>query len=248
MKAKKERVDKLLIDQGLAKSRTQAQALVMAGAVCLGDRLIEKPSETFDPTEKFRLKDGSQPKYVSRGGEKLEGALEEAGLLDLKGFKALDVGISTGGFTDCLLQHGVGQVFGIDVGHNQLDWKIRQDPRVKSYEGVNARDIPENLVTELVDIIVIDVSFISLTYVLPSALKFLKKGGAVLALIKPQFEVDKGQVGKGGIIKDPLLHDQVREKIKTFCLKQDLIIKKTFQSRIEGTDGNKEFFIFARSK
>jgi 23S rRNA (cytidine1920-2'-O)/16S rRNA (cytidine1409-2'-O)-methyltransferase len=165
----------------------------------------------------------------------------------VKDFICLDVGISTGGFTDCLLQLGASKVFGLDVGHNQLDWKIKNDTRVISFEGVNCRQIPEGLVTEKVDLIVIDVSFISLSLVLPEALKFLKEDqGYLLALIKPQFEVDKGQVGKGGIVKDPLLHEQVQEKIKNLCEKLSLNVVKILQSPIEGTDGNKEFFIFAR--
>jgi 23S rRNA (cytidine1920-2'-O)/16S rRNA (cytidine1409-2'-O)-methyltransferase len=249
---KKERVDKLLVDQGLARSRTNAQALIMAGQVCLGDRLIAKPSETFAPTEIFRLKDGAASKYVSRGGEKMEGALAEAGKtlaagrFDVRGFRVLDIGISTGGFTDCLLQSGVREVVGLDVGHNQLAWKIKNDPRVKSHEGVNARAIDPGLVGDPVDLLVVDVSFISLTLVLAEGLKFLKNGGNVLALIKPQFEVKREEVGKGGIVKDPLLHEQVQEKIVQFCENSGLTEIKTFPSPIEGTDGNKEFFIFAR--
>jgi 23S rRNA (cytidine1920-2'-O)/16S rRNA (cytidine1409-2'-O)-methyltransferase len=240
-----ERVDKLLVDQGLARSRTHAQALIMAGQVCAGDQLIEKSSETFDASTQFRLKEGAAARYVSRGGEKLEGALKTSGL-KVDGLRALDVGISTGGFTDCMLQHGVREVVGLDVGHNQLAWKIKNDPRVKSFEGVNARQIPPDLIGGAVDLVVIDVSFISLTLVLPEALKFLKPGGHVLALIKPQFEVQKEDVGKGGIVKDPLLHQQVQEKITKLAENLGLEAVTTFQSPIEGTDGNKEFFIFAR--
>jgi 23S rRNA (cytidine1920-2'-O)/16S rRNA (cytidine1409-2'-O)-methyltransferase len=241
----KTRVDKLLTDQGLARSRTHAQALIMAGQVCLGDYLVKKASEEFEANSVFRLKEGVVTKYVSRGGEKLEGALKEVSL-DVKGFNALDIGISTGGFTDCLLQHGVSSVVGLDVGHNQLSWKIRNDPRVKSYEGINGREIPQDLKLTPFDLVVIDVSFISLTYILPEAFKLLKSGGALLALIKPQFEVKKEQVGKGGIIKDPLLHGEVQEKIIQFCKRAGLIDIRTFLSVIEGTDGNKEFFIFGR--
>ncbi|MBK9293844.1 MAG: TlyA family RNA methyltransferase [Oligoflexia bacterium] len=241
---KKQRVDKILVDQGLAKSRTQAQALIMAGQVCLGDKLILKPSEEYDPNLDFRLKQGALPKYVSRGGEKLEGALKEVAL-NVKNFKVLDIGISTGGFTDCLLQNGCESVIGLDVGHNQLDWKIRNDARVKAYEGINCRNIPEELVPDKQDLAVIDVSFISLTLIIPEAEKFIKRGGYLLALIKPQFEVDKGHVGKGGIVKDPLLHSQVQDKIKDLCLSLGFKVEKIFPSPIEGTDGNKEFFIFA---
>jgi 23S rRNA (cytidine1920-2'-O)/16S rRNA (cytidine1409-2'-O)-methyltransferase len=164
----------------------------------------------------------------------------------VQGLRALDIGISTGGFTDCLLQAGASQVIGLDVGHNQLAWKIKNDPRVKAYEGVNARQIPEELISEPVDLVVIDVSFISLTLILPQAVKFLKKGGHILALIKPQFEVRKEEVGKGGIVKDPLLHKQVQEKIREFSEGIGLKTKDIFESPIEGTDGNKEFFIFAQ--
>jgi 23S rRNA (cytidine1920-2'-O)/16S rRNA (cytidine1409-2'-O)-methyltransferase len=240
---KKERADKLLTDQGLARSRTQAQALIMAGAVCVGDQLVKKASEVFIPTTVFRLKEGAVSKYVSRGGEKMEGALKHS-KINPQGFKVLDVGISTGGFSDCLLQKGAASITGLDVGHNQLDWKLRNDPRVESHEGINARAIPDGLVKERVDLLVIDVSFISLTLVLPEVLKFLKPRGSLLALIKPQFEVEKGQVGKGGIVKDPLLHEHIQGKIKKFCENLGLLDLEVFESPIEGTDGNKEFFIF----
>lgn len=215
----------------------------MAGQICLGDQLIKKPSEIFSPETLFRVKDGALSQYVSRGGEKMAGALKASGL-NVKGLRVLDVGISTGGFTDCLLQHGAQSVIGLDVGHNQIDWKIRNDPRVKSFEGINARQIPPELVPEPVDLIVVDVSFISLTLVLGEALKFLKKGGFVLALIKPQFEVGRDDVGKGGLVKDPLLHRQVQEKIEAFCVELGLESLEIFDSPIEGADGNKEFFIF----
>jgi 23S rRNA (cytidine1920-2'-O)/16S rRNA (cytidine1409-2'-O)-methyltransferase len=239
----KERVDKLLLDQGLARSRTQAQALILAGQVCQGDQLIKKPSEMFGSEAIFRIKDGALNRFVSRGGDKMQGALEKVGL-DVHGLIALDIGISTGGFTDCLLQNGVKSVIGLDVGHNQLAWKIKSESRVKAYEGINARSIPGELIPEPVDLAVIDVSFISLTLILPEAIKFLKSGGRLLALIKPQFEVKKGEVSKGGLVKDPLLHAQVQEKIKMFCEELGLTQLRTFESSIEGTDGTKEFFIF----
>ena len=247
MKSRGVRVDKLLVEQGLARSRTHGQALVMAGAVCLGDYLVRKPSEEFPEGSQFRLKDGALSKYVSRGGEKMAGALE-ATSLDVQGFRVLDVGISTGGFTDCLLQKGASEVVGLDVGHNQLDWKLKTDSRVKSFEGVNARAIPADLFTGDFDLVVIDVSFISLTLVLFEALRFLKNGGFLLALIKPQFEVGREEVGKGGIVKDPLLHSRVQDKIMEFCKKDNGVFLelKIFESPIEGTDGNKEFFIFGR--
>lgn len=244
MTTKKERVDKLVVDQGLAKSRTQAQALIMAGQVCLGDQLIKKPSEMFSPSSLFRLKAGAVAKYVSRGGEKLEGALKKIGL-SVVGMKALDIGQSTGGFTDCLLQAGVQEVVGLDVGHDQLDWKIRKDPRVKAFEGINARSLPSDIKDQKFDLVVIDVSFISLSLILPEAIQCLKPGGHLLSLVKPQFEVEKHQVGKGGIIKDPLLHKQVQEKIQKIAEQLSFKDIELFESSIEGTDGNKEFFIFA---
>jgi 23S rRNA (cytidine1920-2'-O)/16S rRNA (cytidine1409-2'-O)-methyltransferase len=240
---KKERADILLQKQGLAKSRTQAQALIMAGQVCIGDHLVQKASEPYPPETVFRLKEGAMPKYVSRGGEKLEGALKSF-QINVQGFKALDIGMSTGGFTDCLLQSGATSVIGIDVGQNQLDWKLQNDPRVKSYEKVNARDIPAELIPEKVDIIVIDVSFISLKLVLPQTARFLKAQGILVALIKPQFEVEKENVGKGGIVKDPLLHKAVQEKIHKHLEELGFNNIRLAPSPIEGTDGNKEFFIF----
>jgi 23S rRNA (cytidine1920-2'-O)/16S rRNA (cytidine1409-2'-O)-methyltransferase len=241
-KKSKERADKLIADQGLAQSRTQAQALIMAGQVCVGDRLVTKASETFESNTAFRLKEGAVSRYVSRGGEKLEGALKKTEL-NVKGLCALDIGVSTGGFTDCLLQSGAATVIGLDVGHNQLAWKIRNDPRVTAHEGINCRDIPPGLIPQPVDLVVIDVSFISLKLILPQAVKFLKSGGNLLALIKPQFEVEKGQVGKGGIVKDPLLHVKVQEKIRLFVEELGFKNIEVFDSPIEGADGNKEFFI-----
>ena len=246
-KPAKERVDNLLVHQGLARSRTHAQALIIAGQVCIGDKLILKPSETYASDVTLRLKEGAASRYVSRGGEKMEGALKFAAL-NVSGLRVLDIGISTGGFTDCLLQHGAKEVIGLDVGHNQLDWKMKTDPRVKAFEGINARAIPSEIVGEPFELVVIDVSFISLTLVLSEALKHLKKEGVCLALIKPQFEVRREDVGKGGIIKDPLLHRQVQEKIMQFCTQQGLSDLKIFESPIEGADGNKEFFILARKK
>jgi 23S rRNA (cytidine1920-2'-O)/16S rRNA (cytidine1409-2'-O)-methyltransferase len=243
---KKERVDKLLVSQGLAESRTQAQAFVMAGWVCFGDHLVLKPSEIFPENTVFRLKDGVAPKYVSRGGDKMEGALRALNL-NVNGWTVLDVGISTGGFTDCLLQAGAKKITGLDVGHNQLHWKLKNDKRLTHYEGVNARDIPTSLTIEMADLIVIDVSFISLTLVISGVKPFLKPGGKLLALIKPQFEVNKGEVGKGGIVKDPLLHAKVQAKIENYLATEGFKVERIFPSSIKGTDGNTEFFIFAHA-
>jgi 23S rRNA (cytidine1920-2'-O)/16S rRNA (cytidine1409-2'-O)-methyltransferase len=175
----------------------------------------------------------------------MEGALKQSGL-QVKGFRVLDVGLSTGGFTDCLLQHGAISVTGLDVGHNQTHHKIKSDARVTVHEGVNARAIPRELLPEPFDLVVIDVSFISLSLILPEAFKFLRPAGYLLALIKPQFEVERKDVGKGGIVKDPLLHEQVQAKILRICEGLGLLDLLIFQSPIEGTDGNKEFFIYAK--
>jgi 23S rRNA (cytidine1920-2'-O)/16S rRNA (cytidine1409-2'-O)-methyltransferase len=236
----RERIDKLLVDRGLADSRTKAQALVMAGAVLVNEQLIHKPSELFSHDANIRIKDSATQRYVSRGGLKLEGALREFGI-DVSGMLCLDVGASTGGFTDCLLQHGARKVVALDVGHNQLDWKIRNDPRVSVREEVNARHLAPSDFEEKFDLVTIDVSFISLTKILPAAVPLLKKAGRIIALIKPQFEVGKGQVGKGGIVKDPSQHQQVISEVNTAAESLSLDVGGVIESPIKGADGNVEF-------
>ena len=204
----RERIDKLLVDRNLADSRTKAQALVMAGAVLVNEQLVRKPSELFDKSANIRIKDDATSRYVGRGGIKLEAALREL-KIDVSDALCLDVGASTGGFTDCLLQSGARRVVAIDVGHNQLDWKIRNDPRVQVREGVNARYLKPSDFDEQFDLATIDVSFISLTKILPAVMPLLIDGGRIVALIKPQFEVGKGEIGKGGIVKDPSQHQRV---------------------------------------
>ncbi|HEX7723354.1 MAG TPA: TlyA family RNA methyltransferase, partial [Pyrinomonadaceae bacterium] len=199
----RERIDKLLVDQGLADSRTRAQAMVMAGSVLVDEQLVDKPSAKFPTIAKIRIKGrGDADRYVSRGGLKLAGALREFAL-DVNGLVCLDVGASTGGFTDCLLQHGASKVIAIDVGHNQIDWKLRNDPRVEVREGVNARYLSPTDFDVQFDLATIDVAFISATKILPALTPLLNDGGRIVTLIKPQFEVGKGEVGKGGIVKDP---------------------------------------------
>src|SRR5918992_400348 len=178
----RERIDKLLVDRGLADSRTKAQALVMAGAVLVDEQLVRKPSELFDKSANIRIKDDATSRYVGRGGIKLEAALREF-KIDASGSVCLDVGASTGGFTDCLLQHGARRVVAIDVGHNQLDWKIRNDPRVQVREGVNARYLKPSDFDEQFDLVTIDISFISLTKVLPAIRPLLADSGRIVALI-----------------------------------------------------------------
>lgn len=236
----RERIDKLLVDRGLADSRTKAQALVMAGAVLVNEQLIHKPSELFSHDANIRIKPDATQRYVGRGGIKLEAALREF-TIDVNGLLCLDVGASTGGFTDCLLQHGAQSVVALDVGHNQLDWKIRNDPRVEVREEVNARHLAPNDFEEKFDLVTIDVSFISLTKIVPAVVPLLKKSGRIIALIKPQFEVGKGEVGKGGIVKDPLQHQRVISEINTFAESLGLNVISVIESPITGADGNVEF-------
>src|SRR6476469_7923485 len=200
---KRERIDKLLVEQGLAESRTKAQAMVMAGVVLVDEQRVEKPSEQFSSDSNIRIKHADDPtsRYVGRGGLKLEAALKEF-QIDVRGAVCLDVGASTGGFTDCLLQNGAAKVFAIDVGHNQIDWRLRNDPRVEIREGVNARYLlPDDFPAQF-DLAVIDVSFISVTKILPAVVPLLKPKAFLVVLIKPQFEVGRGSVGSGGIVRD----------------------------------------------
>ncbi len=239
---KRERVDRLLVERGLAPTRTRAQALVMAGRVIAGERRVEKPSETFPPDAPLRVRGGDDPaaRYVGRGGLKLEKALTEF-QIDPKGFVCLDVGASTGGFTDCLLQHGARRVVAVDVGHNQLDWRLRNDPRVEAREGVNARRLSAEEFDERFDLAVMDVSFISATKVLPAVAPLLKEGGRIVLLIKPQFEVGKGEVGKGGIVRDPAQHARVVEEVNAAARALGLRVAGFTDSPIKGADGNREF-------
>ena len=236
----RERIDKLLVDRGLTDSRTKAQALVMAGAVLVDEQLIRKPSELFDKSRNIRIKDDATSRYVGRGGIKLEAALHEF-TIDVNGLLCLDVGASTGGFTDCLLQNGARQVVAIDVGHNQLDWKIRNDSRVQVREGINARYLKPSDFDEQFDLATIDVSFISLTKILPAVLPLLTDVGRIVALIKPQFEVGKGEIGKGGIVKDPAQHERVVQEINVAAETLGLKTAGVIESPIKGADGNVEF-------
>jgi 23S rRNA (cytidine1920-2'-O)/16S rRNA (cytidine1409-2'-O)-methyltransferase len=239
---KGERIDKLLVERGLASSRTKARALVMAGVVLADEQLVKKPSETFSSESKIRLKGGDDPasRYVSRGGVKLEAALRDFHV-DVTGLLCLDVGASTGGFTDCLLQHGARKVVAIDVGHNQLDWKLRNDPRVDSREGVNARYLSTEDFEEKFDLASIDVAFISATKILPAVVPLLTSAGRIITLIKPQFEVGKGEVGKGGVVKDPEQHARVVAVVNEVAQALGLRVVEVMASPILGADGNREF-------
>lgn len=239
---KHERVDKLLVARGLAESRTKAQALVMAGVVLVNEQRINKPSDLVAPDVEIRIKGGDDPaaRYVGRGGLKLEAALRKFDI-NVEGLTCLDVGASTGGFTDCLLQHGARKVISIDVGHNQIDWRLRTDPRVEVREGVNARYLtPDDFETSF-DIVVMDVSFISATKVMPALVLLLSDSGRLIVLIKPQFEVGRGEVGKGGIVRDPQKHERVIDEVNRAAKEIGLQTLDVTESPIHGADGNVEF-------
>jgi 23S rRNA (cytidine1920-2'-O)/16S rRNA (cytidine1409-2'-O)-methyltransferase len=241
----RERIDRLLVRRGLAETRERAHALILAGHVFVDGHRIDKPGRCV-PEEAHIEVHGPALRYVSRGGVKLEAALRAFGV-DVTGLLCLDIGASTGGFTDCLLQHGARSVYALDVGRGQLHWRLRQDPRVVVCEGINARYVtPEDFPVRF-DLITIDVSFISLTKILPAAVPLLNASGAILALIKPQFEVGRGEVGKGGIVKDPATHRRVIETIRRFAEGElGLRCLGVIESPIPGGEGNREFFIYLR--
>lgn len=238
---KKERIDKLLHERGFADSRSKAQALVMAGVVLVDEKRVEKPSESFFGEAKIRIKNQTvETKYVGRGGLKLEKALEHFQIQPTE-YVCLDVGASTGGFTDCLLQNGAKKVFAVDVGTNQLVWKLRTDERVETRENINARYLKLEDFDEKFDLIVMDVSFISVTKIIPALVPLLKDDGKIIVLIKPQFEVGKGEVGKGVIVKDSEKHERVVAKVNAFAENYGLKSNEIIESPITGADGNKEF-------
>ena len=236
----RERIDRILVARGLADSRTKAQALVMAGVVLVEEQRVNKPSEKFALDAEVRLKEGSESRFVGRGGIKLEAALNEFSI-DVKGFTCLDVGASTGGFTDCLLQHGARRVAAVDVGHNQIDWRLRNDPRVEVREGVNARYLAASDFDHKFDLATIDVAFISATKILPAIVPLLNETGRLVTLIKPQFEVGKDEVGKGGIVKDPARHQRVIDEVNRCVQALGLTVTGVIESPIRGADGNVEF-------
>lgn len=238
---KKRRIDKLLVEQGLAESNAKAQAMVMAGIVLVNEKRVEKPSETYLFKDKIRIKgESDQIKYVGRGGLKLEKALIEFHIRPSK-YVCLDVGSSTGGFTDCLLQNGAKKVYAIDVGTNQLAWEIRNDERVEVRENTNARHLKPEDFEEKFDLIVMDVSFISVTKILPALIPILKEDGKIITLIKPQFEVSRSEVEKGGVIRDSHKHEKVIEKVNSFAESLGLKVLNMCDSPILGAEGNKEF-------
>jgi 23S rRNA (cytidine1920-2'-O)/16S rRNA (cytidine1409-2'-O)-methyltransferase len=241
----KTRLDVALVERGLAETRAAAQRLVMAGLVFSGERRLDKAGQAVADETPLEVRGQPHP-YVSRGGLKLERALDFFSI-PVEGRIALDVGSSTGGFTDCLLQRGAAKVYAVDVGTNQLAWKLRTDPRVVSMEKTNIREVTRAEIPDPIALIVCDASFIGLRTALPAALALAAPGAHLAALIKPQFEVGKGRVGKGGIVRDPALHDEVRATISTWLAEQPgWTVLGTTDSPIEGAEGNKEFLLGGR--
>ncbi len=242
---KKLRLDQLLVGKGLFASREQARRAIMAGDIMVGTRTAAKPSELLEEETTITVK--PTRKYVGRGALKLEAALDHFNI-DVSKKTALDIGASTGGFTDCMLQRAAKKVYAVDVGYGQLDWKLRNDPRVIVLEKVNARSLSHEHIPELVDLCVIDVSFISLTLILPNAFDLLTPTGVILALIKPQFELQRSEVGKGGIVRDPGLHQKAQDKIVAFVTRLGHMVIGTVPAAITGADGNQEFFACMRKQ
>ncbi|TLD68610.1 TlyA family RNA methyltransferase [Phragmitibacter flavus] len=240
----KSRLDQLLVARGLCESREQGKRLILAGDVLVNDTPVTKVGQLVAEDVVLRVKE--PPKYVSRGGFKLEGALQQFNI-DPTGCTCLDIGASTGGFTDCLLQHGASKIYAFDVGTNQLVWKLRNDPRVISREKYNVRHLDPADIPEPLDLIVADVSFISLTLVLPPALPLLKPGGNALVLIKPQFELSRDEIGKGGIVREPELHQKACDKIHAFIDHlPGFQWNGLIDSPITGTDGNREYLAWIK--
>ena len=237
----KTRLDRLLVDRGLAESREKAQALIMAGEVRVNGQKAVKPGQPVETDAAVEVL--SRPPYVSRGGFKLAGALQHFAL-DLSGKVCLDIGSSTGGFTDVMLQAGAARVHAVDVGAGQLDWKLRTDARVILHEGINARELRFETIGELADFLACDVSFISVTLILPAITPLLQPAGQMVILIKPQFEAGKGQVGKGGIVRDPAVHQAACQRVEQ-AVREFGFETATIESPISGAEGNKEFLLYA---
>ena len=244
-KAKRERIDQTLVERGFFASRERAQRAIMAGEVRVGDRVFAKAAELIEIDAPISIV--QPPQFASRGALKLGGALDFFGV-EVKGKTALDIGSSTGGFTDCLLQRGAAKLFAVDVGHGQLAWKLRNDPRVTVMEKVNARFLSREDIPEVADLCVIDVSFISLTLILPRAFELIAPEGMILALIKPQFELQRKDVGRGGIVRELALHEKAQQKIVKFVEEANYHVVGLVPSTITGTDGNQEFFICIRKR
>jgi 23S rRNA (cytidine1920-2'-O)/16S rRNA (cytidine1409-2'-O)-methyltransferase len=240
----KARADQLLVDRGLAESRARAQSLILAGLVFSGERKIDKAGQGLAADAPLEVRGREHP-WVSRGGIKLAHALDHFGW-DVTGAVTLDVGSSTGGFTDVLLQRGAAKVFAVDVGTNQLAWSLRNDPRVVVHERTNARYLTADIVTEPVDLVVCDASFISLAKVLDAAIEFAKPGARLVALVKPQFEAERGEVGKGGVVRDPAVHERVCAAAAAWISSRGWAVEGVERSPITGPEGNVEFLLAAR--
>ena len=239
----RQRVDQLLVSRGLAESRSRAQALIMAGAVFSGEKRIAKAGDMVADEAPLEVRGKDHP-WVSRGGIKLDHGLEHFGF-DVTSAVALDIGSSTGGFTDVLLSRGAAKVYAVDVGTNQLAWKLRQDPRVSVHEQTNARNLTNEIIPEPVDIIVCDASFIGMAKVLEAPLKLARPGAALLALVKPQFEAGRGEIGKGGVVRDPEVHHRVCGEAAAWVETQGWRVLGVVESPITGPEGNKEFLLGA---
>ncbi len=241
----KQRLDVLMYNKGLADSRQRAQQYIMAGEVYVNNVRIDKPGTAVEETASIEHR-GSVCPFVSRGGYKLDKAMR-CFPIDLNGKRCMDIGASTGGFTDCMLQNGAEHVYCVDVGYGQLAWKLRNDSRVTNYERTNIRALTVEQVPEQLDFISIDVSFISLTLVLPVAKQFLKENGSIVALIKPQFEAGKNLVGKNGVVRDDNVHRDVIKKINDFCVEQEMCVSGLSFSPVKGPKGNIEFLLYLSS-
>ncbi|RLC24751.1 MAG: TlyA family rRNA (cytidine-2'-O)-methyltransferase [Deltaproteobacteria bacterium] len=240
-KNNKTRLDSFIVEKGFVKSRQRAKALIMAGKVLVNNVLADKPGTLIVDDAIVIVKQDDNP-FVSRGGLKLEEALKNIPI-SVKGFTCLDIGASTGGFTDCLLQYGAQKVYAVDVGYGQFDWSLRQDPKVVVIERTNIRHMPYDVINEKVDLVVADTSFISLKTVIPSAQKFMRKETQVLALIKPQFEAGRKNVGKGGVVKDPEIRKKVIQDLTFFFKEKGFKVNQVVPSPILGPKGNKEYII-----
>ena len=237
----KMRLDRLLVERGLARSRSQAAAMIMAAEVKVGDRVLDKPGSRVDASAQVQLK--AKPRYVSRGGIKLEAALS-AFDIDVRGSVCADVGSSTGGFTDCLLQHGAARIHAIDVGAGLLDYRLRIDQRVRLWEKTNARYLDS--LGEQVDLVAIDVSFISLRLILPRVMGWLGENADVIALVKPQFEARKADIGKGGIVRDATVRREALERVAAFATEMGFGVQGVMESPITGQKGNREYLMWIR--
>ena len=241
-KPAKKRLDLLIVERGLAESREKAQAMILAGEVRVNGERGNKAGAQISEGAQIEAS-GASPKYVSRGGFKLEGALEDFGI-DVRGKACLDIGASTGGFTDCLLQHGARSVFAVDVTPQQMSWRLQRDARVTQIKA-NARNLRSGDIPELADLVTIDVSFISVAKILPAVAAAAGVTAHYLILVKPQFELDRGDVGRGGIVRDALLHERAVERVRQAAVAAGLHVEDVHPSRLPGAEGNQEFFLYA---